>query len=169
MVDEPIKLNGLKKLYNIDHFKPETKAKMENFNILILPEVDKSNGEVIGFYEEASDFYKYLKATLPDISIDYYENEGEFKTYELHAADVWIPTVLMDADNLKMIFGITMGLPVSIIANFMYDYIHKKYFADDDDKVAHAKMIIKEADKETFLEYEGPVSGIKDVSEWVKK
>lgn len=150
---------NIEEFMNKESFNEETKEKMKNADILILPEFNFRESGSNGFYEESADFRKYLRSELSDISIEFYENNGEYKSLGLHSGDIWMPI-------LYLVGEWALGRGLDYIVNLSHEYIVNKYNIskeEEDSKIAHAIYYTKKNDETTIIKYDGPVSGLDSV------
>ncbi|MBI5073093.1 hypothetical protein HZA99_04705 [Candidatus Woesearchaeota archaeon] len=153
-------------LLEIKDFDQETKRKISESDILIIPNQGFRGNNHRFFYEGTSDFLKLARQELNNYSVALCENEGSEKSLTLHSGEIWIPVLMVSIDPLKDVV-----LPT--IINFVSSYIFYKFSKDaKEDKVdVHLKIIVE--DKKTkvtkSLSYDGKVSGLKSINIDAKK
>ena len=88
-------------LLSIEDLNGETKNRIQNSDILLVPFHKFRGNEGRVFNSETSDFYKYAKNNLNELTISICENRGQEKTFRLHSAQILLPTILINIDPLK--------------------------------------------------------------------
>jgi len=148
-------------LLKISDFNKETKEKIMNSDILILPNLGFRDNESRCFPAGTSDFLKLAKQELKEYNINLCENAGDEKSLTLHSGEIWIPILMISIDPLKDVV-----LPTLI--NFVSNYVFYKFTSDaKKDKIeVHMKIIVEDdkSKKTKELSYDGPVSGLKDLN-----
>lgn len=145
-------------LLSIEDFNHQTKDKIQNSDILLLPLLEFGDKKERVFYPETSSFYKLAVADLSDYTINICENQEEEKTLTLHSEEIWLPIILISIDPLKDVI-----LPMVI--SFIYDYLIYRFPKESNKDIAHVQIIIHDKKRKLSkkLKYDGPVSGINEL------
>ncbi|MGB9937542.1 MAG: hypothetical protein ACPK7O_07455 [Methanobacterium sp.] len=144
----------IKKLLSVKDFNTETKNRIKNSEILIIPK-DLNNR---AFFPGTSDFLKSAKKELSPYQISLCANMGENSVLLYNSMEEWLPHIFLNINVLNDII-----LP-SVI-NFITAYIFQKFMAED--KI-HFKMTVKSNSKNIDITYDGNVSEFKEIEKIIE-
>ena len=149
-------------LLSIDDFDRETKDRIRNSDILLVPRLDFGDKKERAFYSETSNFLKFAKTELKSYTINICENRGQEKTIGLHSADIWLPILLISIDPLK---DVVLPTIISLISNYLFYRFTNE--AKDDKRQVHLQLVVHDKKRKISkcLKYDGPLSGLKELEE----
>jgi hypothetical protein len=145
---------------NMDIFSEETKARVRDAEIILLPNFNIKEGVDRAFQPDTVSFYKYsIVNKNNDYNIELFENKGEEKILALHSFDIWIPTILIVSEVLYPI-------AINLVSSFVYERMKGR---PNDEPTVHFNLIIENKDKGTSknLSYKGSIEGFKESFEKV--
>lgn len=147
-------------LLSIGDFDGETKNKIQNSDILLVPRLDFRDKKERLFYSETSNFLKFTKTELKGYTINICENQGQEKTIGLHSADIWLPILLISIYPLKDVVLPTIN---SLISNYLfYRFTNKD---KDNKRQVHLQLVVHDKKRKISkcIEYDGPISGLNQL------
>jgi len=128
---------------NQDFISEDLKSKLENDNVLFVPEFWKDE-KTIGFYEGVHPFYEFIEEQeIDNLKIGICIEEEDYRELHLHADVLWMGMVIIEC----------FVLPLFI--NLLSNYIDSHYFHDSDDKIDIKLNIQKKNEENILLEYHG--------------
>lgn len=139
----------IEKLLSIEDFNTETRNRIKNSEILIVPEGNNNRT----FHTVTNDFLKSAKKELSPYQINLCANVGEERIRLCNTMEVWLPHILLNIDVFNDVI-----LPTVI--NFVTAYVFQKFMADDQ---IHFKMTVENNGKNIDISYDGDVSGFKEI------
>ena len=147
-------------LLSIDDFDRETKDRIQNSDILLVPRLDFGDKKERAFYSETSNFLKFAKTELKGYTINICEKQGQEKTIGLHSADIWLPILLISIDPLK---DVVLPTIISVISNYLFYRFTNK--VKDDKRQVHLQLVVhnKKRKISKCLKYDGPISGLNQL------
>lgn len=145
-------------LLSIEDFNSETKNRIQNSDILLVPLFEFGGKKERTFYSETTNFFKFAKNNLKNFTINICENRGQEKILRLHSAETWLPLLLVNIDPLK---DIALPTIISLISNYVY-YISTK---EAKGKNVRFQIIVHDKKRKISkkLEYEGHISGLNQL------
>lgn len=150
-------------IYNKPYCPKEYIEEIKKANILIIPNENIYQNENPLFPETTEDFLDFIKDSAEDgIVVDIAVSDDNFKYLELHsAAVIEIATIIV-----KMV---CLPIALNLISSFIYNLI-SKYHRNAEDTNARFKIISEETStkKSKIIEYNGPVSEIKELQKIVE-
>lgn len=147
--------NTLEKYMHMDVFSEETKVRVKDADIILLPDLDIKEGVDRAFQPDIVSFYKYTVANNESgIKIELFENKGEEKILALHSFDIWIPTV-------AILNVILLPIVLNLVSSYVYDRMKGR---PKDEPTVHFRLIVEnqETGKSKQLFYKGPMEGFKE-------
>lgn len=152
---------SFEKIYQKDWFPTELIDEIKEANFLIIPTDYLSDSKDAIFPETTTEFFNYIRGNSknqlhPDIAI----SDENFKKVEKHSALVEIATFIVT--------DIALPIAIGLLSAYLYD-LAKKYRRKPEELSAKVNILVEEEGKKktTRIEYEGPVSGIKESLEKV--
>lgn len=140
-----------KKLISQPEFTEDTKERIKNAEILLIPEPD-FRGEK-GFPAGTPKFYKYLKKELSDYNIELCENKGGEKLIHRRSGEIWFPIIYIAITQVDLIN----------LLSLIFNYIEgaMTLFKREKGEV-HLKIVIADEKKEStkMLQYDGNPDGL---------
>lgn len=136
-------------------FSEETKERVSNAEIVLLPNFNFRDKVDRAFQPDTISFYKYSMANKNnDINIELFENKGEEKVLALHSFDIWIPTILIVSDVL-------FPIAINLVSNFVYERMKGR---PNDEPTVHFNLIVENKEKgiSKNLSYKGPMDGFNE-------
>lgn len=130
----------------------ETRAKIENCSILMLPLENFRKQASLSYNEGFRNLYFYLRDNLPQNTIDFCIDKEKIEIISLHSSEFYLGKFLLD----KIL------LPVFV--NLISDYLKNKLFAKDDD-IASIDVIVadkKNENKSKEIKIKGTPSELID-------
>lgn len=80
--------------FDSDLFTEETKERVKNADIILLPDLGKFEGISKAFRPDTKAFYKFAIANLDSGShIKLFENKGEEQILNFHSHEIWLPVI----------------------------------------------------------------------------
>ena len=145
-------------LLSIDDFNTDTKDRIKKSDILLVPLLEFREKKERVFYPETSNFIKFAKKELGKFTIDLCENRGQEKTLDLHYDEILLPIIFVSVEFVR---NIGLHILTSLISNYIFYKYSKK--SEKDKATIHVQIIIndKKKQKSKKLDYEGPLSGLK--------
>lgn len=145
----------IKKYFEMEVFSDETKKRVENADILLLPDFGIKDGVDRAFQPDTVNFYKYIQTKKDsDISVELFENRGEEKILALHSFDIWIPTIAIAKEVL-------FPMVINLVSSYVYDKMKGRI---NEEPVVHFQLVVenKKAGKSKKLFYKGPIEGFNE-------
>jgi len=147
-------------IYGQSWFPIELGDQIKKANFLIIPDKFERFDNAMLFTETTSEFYDFLKLNQSgNVVVDIATDDDNFKKLELHSAVINVATVLVEF--------VILPFAINMIAAFLYDKI-KSYRRKAEETQAHVNIIVetektkKTEKKSVKIEYEGPVSEVKE-------
>ena len=139
-------------LVDKDYLSDDTKASVNNSDIVLLPFERFRESEVRCFACESIDFYKYVKQKQEGLSITFLENKNEVKTITLHSLDIWMPLILIVMEQQNQ-----LAIVLNLISSFIYDKY--KGLLKKEPANVHLDIIVedKNSRKSKKISFVGPV------------
>ena len=147
-------------LLSIEDFDRETKDRIQNSEILLVPLLEFRDKKERVFHSETSNFLKFAKTELKSYTINICENRGQEKTIGLHSADIWLPILLISIDPLK---DVVLPTIISLISNYLFYCFTNE--AKDDKRQVHLQLVVHDKKRKISkcIEYDGPISGLNQL------
>lgn len=75
-------------------FTDETKTRVMDADILLIPDIGKIEGIEKAFKPDTKTFYKFALSHKPSqVKIEILENEGEINILNFHSHEIWLPNL----------------------------------------------------------------------------
>lgn len=83
-------------LFELDIFSDETKDRVHDADLILLPEIDVFEGFKKAFRPNTKSFYKFALAHhKANYKIELFENKGEEKILSFHSWDIYLPVLYL--------------------------------------------------------------------------
>lgn len=130
-------------------------AQLAAAQVLVVPRNGHVTHEGPVFPPDTREFFQFLSDNLPQGTVELASTDEEYRELELHAADVWLPTLLIVAQSPNAV-----AVYLGVLSNWIYDRL--KGLADRAKGHVHSTLVV-DTHKGTFkMTYEGPVSAYVD-------
>jgi hypothetical protein len=142
----------IKSLFEMDFFWDETKNRVINADILLLPEIGVIDGIEKAFRPDTKKFLKFIGTNYKGTyNVEMFENTGEENVLNFHSLDIYLPVIYLKNKNL-------VADVIDIVSQFVDFRI--KYGQNDKPTVI---LILKVEHDEIckVFTYKGSVEGLK--------
>lgn len=147
--------NQLDTYMEMDVFNNDTKERVKNADIVLLPNLGIRDGVERAFQPDTVAFYKYSVANKDsDIKIELFENKGEEKVLALHSFDIWIPMMYVAG-------SVMLPIAINLVSSYVYDRMKGR---PKDEPTVHFNLLYEDKEKgvSKHLSYKGSIEGFKE-------
>ncbi|MDP4083673.1 MAG: hypothetical protein Q8934_03560 [Bacillota bacterium] len=138
----------------MDLFTEETKVRIKEADIILVPDIGKIEGIAKAFRPDTKPFYKFAKANnLSGEKIEILENKGELNVLNFHSYELWLPNLYINDVNL---------LPT--VMDLINRYIGEKQKLNKETIVVNFCLKIqKQSSTCKILSYKGDIERLNDL------
>ena len=126
----------------IDDAPLEITSSLKDKSVVILP----SHGHDDAYYAGTLDTLDFLNEN--GINTDVYASDDEYRELNLHGADIWLGTFIIQSLVIPVFCG--------VVSSYIYDRIKAK----KDDNIALKVMVENKEGKTTAVEFKGKVENL---------
>jgi hypothetical protein len=137
-------------------FTEETKLRIEDADLILVPDIGKIDGIPKAFKPDTKTFYKFIIANNPsEMKIEILENEGDLNILNFHSHELWLPNLYIK--DVKL-------LPK--VMEEVNDFVSEKQKRNDNNLVVNFSLKIQKQDGTCItLSFKG---GIDDLNKSIE-